>query len=430
MPLSPVAYERSLAAEMRIAMISQWYDPERGSAIMPGTIARALQERGNEVQVVTGFPNYPTGRLYPGYRVRTYQREELQGITVHRAPLYVSHDADPRRRAVNYLSYAAGASAIAVTRLGKVDATLVHSTPATVAIPAMAMRLIRRTPYVVHIQDLWPQTVTASGFLAEGHHHRAERLLHRFCDTVYRHASSIAVTSPGMADLIAARGVESRKISLVPDWADERHFRPVTPGSDIVNELGPFRPFTVMYAGAMGEVQALEVLIDAAAILRDHREIGFLLVGGGVSEPSLKARVSEAGLDNVRFVGHQPVQRMAEVLAIGDVQIISLKSLPIFRTTLPSKIQATMAAGRPIIGALAGDAAALIRDSGAGLTSTPGSAAELAEAILKTAATPAEERRAWGDRGRDYYIDHLSERSGAQALNELLHSAAEGGARS
>ena len=415
---------------MRIAMISQWYDPERGSAIMSGTIARALRDRGHQVQVVTGFPNYPDGRVYPGYRIRPYQREKLQGVTVHRAPLYVSHDANPRRRAANYLSFATGASAIAVTRLGKVDATLVHSTPATVAIPAMALRVLRRTPYVVHIQDLWPETVTASGLMTDGNHRRAEVLLHRFCDSVYRHAASIAVTSPGMADLITARGVEPRKISVIPNWADERHFRPTTPSAEIVNDLGPFRPFTVMYAGAMGEVQALEVLIDAAVILRDHRDIGFLLIGGGVAETSLKAQVAAAGLDNVRFIGHQPVERMAEVLALGDVQIISLKDLPIFRNTLPSKIQATLAAGRPIVGSLAGDAANLIRDSAAGLTATPGSAPELAEAIVKAAAMPAEERRAWGDQGRDYYVDHLSQESGAQALTDLLQSAAKGGTRS
>ena len=129
----------------------------------------------------------------------------------------------------------------------------------------------------------------------------------------------------------------------------------------------------------------------------------------------------------MRFLRHQPVERMAEVLSLGDAQVITLRDLPIFRTTLPSKIQATLAAGRPIIGALAGDAAALIRDSGAGLTTTPGSAVELAEAILKAAAMPTEERQAWGDRGRRYYIDHLSQESGARALNDLLHSAAEGG---
>jgi len=415
---------------VRIAMITQWYDPEQGAALMPGTIARALSELGNEVHVLTGFPNYPAGELYPGYRVRPYQREESQGVTVHRAPLYVSHDSDPKRRAANYLSYAASATAIALTRLGRVDATLVHSTPATVAIPAMAMRAVKRTPYIVHIQDLWPQTVTASGFLRDGQPGRAEALLHRFCDSVYRHASSIAVTSPGMADLISARGVAAKKISVIPNWTNERHFRPMAPRDDLVNELGPFRPFTVMYAGAMGDLQALDVLIEAAAMLRDHRDIGFMLIGAGVAETSLKTQASEARLDNVRFLGHQPVERIAEVLALGDIQIISLKDLPIFRNILPSKMQATLAAGRPIIGALAGDAANVIRDAGAGLVTTPGSAAELAEAILKAAAMPAEERQAWGDRGRDYYVDHLSKETGAQALTDLLQSAAMKNVRS
>src|SRR5450830_1025142 len=136
---------------MKIAMISQWYDPEKGSAIMPGTIARALRARGHDVQVVTGFPNDPDGVLYPGYRLRPYKREVLQDVTVHRAPLYVSHDANPRKRAANYLSFAASASVVALSRLRDVDATLVHSTPATVAIPAMAMQLMKRTPFVVHI---------------------------------------------------------------------------------------------------------------------------------------------------------------------------------------------------------------------------------------------------------------------------------------
>ena len=407
-------------------MISQWYDPERGSAIMPGTIARALRELGNVVEVVTGFPNYPDGHLYPGYRVRPYQREQLQGVTVHRAPLYVNHDADPRRRAANYLSYAASASAIAVTRLGRPDATLVHSTPATVAIPAMALRALRRTPYVVHVQDLWPQTVTASGFLGEGRHRHVEALLHRFCDSVYHHAAAIAVTSPGMADLIVGRGIDSRKVSVIPDWADERQFRPAAPSPELITELGPFRPFTVMYAGAMGDVQALEVLIDAAIILREHHDIGFILVGGGVSEAALRATASKARLMNIDFIGHQPVERMAQVLALGDAQIISLKNLPIFRTTMPSKIQATMAAGRPIICAVAGDARDVISNSGAGLTTTPGSAVELATAILRAAAMPSAEWQAYGERGRQYYLTHLSQATGAAALNDLLHATVRG----
>jgi len=392
-----------------------------------GTIARALRARGNDVQVVTGFPNYPDGRVYPGFRQRPYQRDLLQGVTVHRAPLYVSHDADPRRRAANYLSFAISANVIAVTRQSRVDATLVHSTPATVAVPAMAMRLLRRTPYVVYVQDLWPDTVMASGLLAEGAHRGVERVLNRFCDGVYQHAQSIAVTSPGMADIIVRRGISAKKIFVVPDWVDERHFHPASPSRDVLNDIGKLSPFTVMYAGAMGEVQALETLIDAASILRDRHDIDFLLVGGGIAESSLRGRVERAGLRSVRFLAHQPVERMAEVLALGDVQIVSLRDKPIFRTTLPSKLQATMAAGRPIICAVAGDAAQVIRESGAGLATAPGSAAELASAILQMAALAPEDRQALGDAGHRYYAEEFSEEHGARALDDLLHAAAEWG---
>lgn len=413
-------------ADMRIAMMSQWYDPERGSAITSGTIARALRERGNDVQVVTGFPNYPDGVVYPGYKMRAYQREELEGITVHRSPLYMSHDTNAKRRAANYLSFAASASAVAVTRLGKVDVALVHSTPATVAIPAMTRRLLRRTPYVVHIQDLWPETVTASGFLAEGAHRRVENTLHRFCDSVYRHAASIAVTSPGMADHIAARGVPSEKISLVPNWAEERHFHPAVPTKATIDSVGPRFPFTVMYAGAMGDVQALETVIDAAEILKARSDIGFLLVGGGGAEDDLRERAARAGLDNVRFVAHQQVERMAEVLALGDLQVVSLRDRPIFRTTLPSKIQATLAAGRPIVCAVAGDAGDVVRAAGAGLVVKPESPSELAGAIVQIASMSVTERDAMGQSGLRYYRSALSEDHGAEALNRLLHRAAEG----
>lgn len=413
---------------MKIAMVTQWYDPEVGSAITPGAIARALRSRGNDVHVITGFPNYPQGRLYPGYHQRPHQHELLEDVHVHRAPLYLSHDAHAVRRAANYLSFAASAGVVGVTAVPRVDATLVHSTPATVAIPAMTMRLLRRTPYVVHIQDLWPDTVVASSMLATQNHGRVEQALHRFCDSVYRHAASIAVTSPGMADLVAARGIPEGKIAVVPNWADERYFHPVDEvGADLRATLGPMRPFTVMYAGAMGEVQGLDVLIGAAELLRGRQEIGFVLIGGGVAERSLKERAERASLDNVRFVGHQPVERMAELLALGDVQVITLQDRPLFRSTTPSKVQATLAAGRPIISTIAGDGAAVVRESGAGLTTTPGSAGELAEAIVRMSELSAAERRALGERGRLHYAATFSEERGSGALESLLRAAAAGG---
>lgn len=408
-----------------VGMITQWYDPERGAAAVPGVISRSLVRRGHQVDVVTGFPNYPTGEVHPGYSLRLYQRETIRGVNVHRAPLYPSHDSHPVRRAANFLSFAGAASAVAWSRLAAADALLVHSSPATAAIPALTVKALRRKPFVVHIQDLWPQTVLSSGFLNESGGSTVERILQRFCDSVYRHADTIAVTAPGMVDLVAGRGVDPRKIAFVPNWADEAAFRPTPRDPDLGLSLGILRPFTVMYAGNFGEFQALDVLVAAATLLRDRLDIGFALVGGGVEETRLRSMVAERKLSNVTFIGPQPFEKMADILALGDVQLVSLQDRPLFRATLPSKLQGVLAAGRPVIGALSGDAADVVRRSGAGPVVTPGSATDLARAITIACESSPHELRTRGQAGRAYYGSRFSEQVVGDKLSCLLQEAAD-----
>lgn len=411
----------------RVGFVTQWYDPERGAAAVPGTISRSLRARGHDVDVITGFPNYPSGAIHSGYRLAPYAREMRDGITVHRAPLFPSHDARPLRRAANYLSFAASASALAPACLGKADVVLVHSSPATAAIPALVLGAIRRKPYVLHIQDLWPQTVTSSGLLGGHGSRRVERPLQGFCDLTYRRAKSIAVTSPGMAELVASRGVDEEKIFFVPNWTDESAFRPEQRSAALAAELGLTRDFTVMYAGNFGEFQALDVVVEAANMLRSDVGIGFALVGGGVEEPRLRSLVEKYRLDNVAFVPPQPFERMAAVLALGDVQVVSLLDLPLFRTTTPSKLQGVLAAGRPVIGAVTGDAAEVVQRSGAGPVVRPGSASELANAITEAKTSQPAELRRRGQAGRAHYLAHFSERVAADRLSELLERAAQHG---
>lgn len=409
-----------------IGIITQWYDPERGAAAQPGVIARSLHRRGHQVDVVTGFPNYPLGFTYSGYRIRPYMQERLRNVTVHRAPLYPSHDTNAVRRAANYLSFAGSAAAIATAKLNAVDAVLVHSSPATAAIPALALRAIRKKPFVVHIQDLWPQTVVSSGFLDEDRIGHIERALHLYCDLVYRHATAVAVTSPGMARIIVSRGVDESKISFVPNWSDESTFRPAVKSDRLGNELGLKTPFNVMYAGNFGNFQGLDTLVEAADALRNRPEIGFVLVGDGVAKSRLRDLVSERALSNVTFVPPQPFERMADILALADIQLVSLQDLPLFRTTLPSKLQATMAAGRPILGAVTGDAAAAIEASGAGVVVPPGSPSAMARTILELHAAPAK-LAAQARAGLEYYRNNYSEQVAGDYLSELLSRAASTG---
>lgn len=408
---------------MRLLLVSQWYDPEGSSAALPGVISRAIMRRGHEVHVLTGFPNYPSGVVFDGYRVKPYRREDLSGITVHRAPLYASHDANVPRRAANYLSFALGATSVGLSRLPAVDAALVYGAPVTAAVPAMALKRVRKTPFVYHMQDLWPQAVLQSSMLTS-RHDVVERTLQRLCDEVYRSASTVAVTSPSMAGHVTARGIPEEKVCFLPNWADERSFRPVAKDPALASQLGIDRRFSVMYAGLFGEYQALDVLVEAARLLRGRADIGFALVGGGVMEQSLRSTVARHELDNVTFAPVQPFARMSHVLALGDVQVIALRDQPLLRTQLPSKLPATLAAGRPVLGALAGDAADVLSRSGAGVLVPQGSADAMAQAIVRLADADPDELGAMGHRGREFYLRSYSEDVAVDRLVGLLERAA------
>lgn len=409
---------------MRIGFVSHWYDPEGGAAAGPGTIARALARRGHDVQVVTGYPIYPEGKVFAGYRNRPYMREVMDDVTVHRFPIYPSHDDRAGRRMLNYASFAASGSVGAIAVLRTCDVNFVYSTPATAAAPALATKRAHGTPFVVQIQDLWPQTVLSSGFVTSNRGARLEKVIHRFCDAVYRQASRVAVTSPGMADLIASRGVEQNKLRFVPNWADEEAFRPAPRDPDLATSLGLDRTMTVMYAGNLGEMQNLSHLVSAAARLRDLEDMQIAFVGAGVREGALKRQAQELRLDNVRFVKAQPFSRMADILALGDIQVVSLKDVPLYRSTLPSKLQANMAAARPVLAAVAGDAADVVERSGCGMTVRPGDDIAMAEAIRSLHKNPGDLDR-MAAAAREQYLSTFSESESGDQLESLLAQAAE-----
>lgn len=408
---------------MKIGIVSQWYDPEGGSAAVPGAISRALAGLGHEVHVLTGFPNYPSGRIYPGYRIRSYQFESLGGVGVHRVPLVPSHDRSAVKRAANYLSFAGSASA-RLRILRSVDAWLVYSTPATVAIPALIAEALYRRPFVLLIQDLWPDTVLESGFVKSGSALALiTRCLHSFCHLTYRKAAAVAVTAPGMAEVLRERGVPADKLSVVPNWVDEKLFHPKARTDALAAEFG-LRGFVVMYAGTLGDLQGLETAIEAAEVLGDIPEFTFVLVGSGVAEPRLRALAQHKTRRNIVFLGQQPLDRMAALMALSDVQLVSLRDLPLFRAILPSKVQAVLASGRPIIGSVPGDAGRLIQESGAGLTVPPGDVGALAGAVRQMYEMGQQKRDVMGARGREFYLERLSEQVGSTELALLLERAA------
>jgi colanic acid biosynthesis glycosyl transferase WcaI len=401
---------------VRILFLSQFFSPEPFFKALP--FATALARRGHAVEALTGFPNYPGGRLYPGYRVRAWQRETLEGIPITRVPLYPSHDRSPIRRTLNYTSFAVSASLLGPFFVGRPEVAYVYHPPATVGLPAWALKTLKGIPFVYDIQDLWPDTIAASEMMTGS---VALGAIRRWCSFVYKQASHLTVISPGFRRILVSRGVPEDKISVVYNWCDEGNIHPVEPDEGLRKRLGLSGSFVVMFAGTMGLAQGLDVILDAAALCAPvNPSIRFVFVGGGVERARLEAK--SAGRSNVQFLPPCPMEEVSGLLALSDVQLVHLRDNPLFRITIPSKTQASMAAAKPLLMAVAGDAAELVRRSGAGLTAQPDNAPEIARAIMEMARLSPQRLREMGSQGRSFYLQEMSMEVGIGRYEQLFQS--------
>lgn len=401
---------------MKILLLTQWYDPEpsfKGQAF-----ARELCRRGHDVQVITGFPNYPGGKVYAGYKIKPFQREQIEGVDVCRLALYPSHDGSGVKRALNYISFAASSCLFGIFGARKPDVIYAYHPPLTVGMSAALIGMFRRTPVVYDIQDMWPDTLKATGMLSNP---RALALIGRACAWVYRRARSLVVLSPGFRDLLLARGVPSSKIEVIYNWCDEAALR--VPASAVIPECMNER-FNVVFAGTMGYAQALDVVIEAAGkVASVNPAIQFVFVGGGVDVDRLKAIAAKVSPTNVTFIPRVPMNEVGSILNAADVLLVHLRDDPLFSITVPSKTQAYMAVGRPILMAVRGDAAELVRASACGEAVEPENAGEIAGAVLRMAALSPDERQRMGQRGADWYRQELSLETGVSRFIDVFERA-------
>ncbi|HYW45063.1 MAG TPA: sugar transferase [Bryobacteraceae bacterium] len=387
---------------MRILMLTQWFDPEptfKGLAF-----ARKLVDHGHEVEVLTGFPNYPGGQLYPGYPLRLWQRESVDGISIIRVPLYPSHDRSVVRRTWNYLSFAIAATVLGPALVRRPDVIYAYHPPGTVGLPALALGRWFSAPVVYDVNDLWPDTIISTGMW--GRRFRLPtRLLDRFCRFVYRHADRVTVVTAGFRRALIERGVAADRVDVIYNWAPEQQPEPLQPILHRNAEDG----FHVVFAGTMGLAQGLDAVLEAAArCVASVPRARFRFVGGGVDADRLERRAREMRLANVEFLGRQPLAATQAILHAADALLVHLKDDPLFAITIPSKTQAYLAAGRPIVMAVRGDAADLVIRAGAGVTAEPGNPESIAEAVRKLAEMPAAERDRMGRAGREFYERELA----------------------
>lgn len=418
--------EKVLTAESgvrRLQIITQWFEPE--PAFKGLSFAKEMVRRGFDVEVITGFPNYPTGRIYPGYKIKFLRREVVDGVKLVRLPLYPSHDGSAVRRMLNYVSFSMSVLVYGVFGMRKAEVMYVYHPPLTVGLSAILIRALRKIPIVYDVQDLWPDTLAATGMLQN---QLALKVVGVCCRLVYRFVDEIAVLSAGFKDSLVARGVPDSKITVIRNWAIEASLR--ASGADVPFAADDAGSFNVVYAGNLGKAQGLDAVIDAAEILRRSTpNVRLVFIGDGLERVRLQLLVKQKRLDNVFFFDPVPATEIGSWLSSADALLVHLVDDPLFKITIPSKTQAYLFIGRPVVMAVGGEAADLIREAGAGVVAAPGNADSIACAISSLASAGPAEREQMSERGRLLYHSMLRMELGVDAFAGLCLRAARRGFR-
>lgn len=408
---------------MRVLILTQFYWPEQRSAPNNlAAIAHYLQTRGHDVVVVTGFPNHPLGRIYAGYSMRWRQWDEVQGVPVLRLPLFPDHSLSAIRRGWHYLSFALVAATLGawLTRRFAFDVLLVYLPPLTNWLPASVLARLHGARLVYWESDLWPEALLATGARLPG---SIRRLIERLDRRAHAKTFKICLNSAGHARRLQAKGVESSRIAIVGDWADETLFFPVEADRQLAEMHGLDGKFNIVYGGSFGPAQDLRTVLEAAALLNGIPNVQLVLIGDGEEEPSLRAFVHERSLDNVRILSRQPMDQMRHFFAIADVLLAHLSPAPHFDLQIPSKLMAYMACSRPILCAIRGCAAEIVRDADAGFCCEPGDPSAIADATRELYRMPASRRTRMGNNGRETYLRRYTLEAQASTMEAVLLDA-------
>lgn len=398
---------------MNILIVTQYFYPEN---FRINDLVLGLRERGHSVTVLTGTPNYPQGRYYPGYGVFKQRRTDFHGATVHRVPIVPRGRAGTVGLIANYLSYAVAASLLGpVLCRGKFDVIFTFQmSPVTLGIPALVLRLLKRVPMMFWVQDLWPESLVANSNIRTSWVLSAVRRLVR---CLYRGSDMILLQSRAFGDSVRAQGADMSKVRYFPNTA-ESFYRPVSvaPGDTVAGPLPA--GFRIMFAGNIGVAQDFRTILEAARLLRQHPAIHWVIAGDGSQRTWVAEQVRQHGLEScVHLIGSFAPQDMPNLLAQADGLLVTLKRDPIFEVTIPSKLQSYLACGKPVIGALDGEGARIIVESGAGFVAATESPQALARAVMNLYELSPENRTTMGRAARDYFLENFERE---QLLDSLL----------
>lgn len=400
---------------MTILIISQYFWPE---SFRINDIALGLKEKGHEVIVLTGIPNYPQGAFFDGYN-KNSKDEVWEGIKIYRSKLLARGNGGGVKLFLNYLSFAFFAS-FKVNKISEnIDKILVFEpSPITVGIPAIFAKKKLKAPYFFWVQDLWPASLNAVGGI---NNKIVIKLFDRLTRNIYKHSSKVLIQSRAFQDYIEKQDVPNNKIVYLPNTTED-YYKQI-PKSSKYDNLIP-DGFKLLFAGNLGEAQSLDTFVHATKIVIDKGyNIQWIIVGDGRYKESLQELINKQGVENhIHFVGKYPPHEMSEFFSYADALYVTLKDEYIFSLTIPSKVQSYLACGKPILASLNGEGAKIIKKSKSGYVSDAENVSDLADNIIKMYKLSEEERIQLGENGLKYFNQEFKRSVVLDTLEKILES--------
>ena len=383
---------------MRVLIVSQFFWPENFKI---NDVAKGLKERGHEVSVLTGIPNYPKGKFYKGYSFFKMKKEDYEGITIYRSSVIPRGSGSSIKLFLNYFSLALFASIRILFVREKFDRILVfEASPITIGIPAIVAKCKFKAPIYFWVQDLWPESITAAGGVSNKSIISLVDKLTRF---IYRNSKMILVQSKAFIPYIQNQGVNSEKIVYLPN-STESFYKKVKDNNkfiDLIPKDGP----VLMFAGNIGEAQGFDTIIKAAKYLDENDvKVNWVILGDGRQKKSIINRIETLGIqDRFFFLGSYPGKDMPYFFIHADALLVTLKKNIIFSYTIPSKIQSYLACSKPIIASLDGEGGRVILEAECGLVSPSEDFMSFSKSIINFLKLSHDKREVMGQNARLYF---------------------------
>lgn len=389
---------------MRILMLTQYFPPETGAAqVRLYEVAKALIAHGHQVEVVTGFPNYPTGIIPKEYRGKFFMRDYYEDIPLYRTWVYAVPKGRFWKRLLNYFSFVFSAC-FGLMKAGPADYVLVESPPIFLGFTTMFARIFKRAKIIFNVSDLWPESAISLGLVKNKALIALTTLLE---ELTYKIAWRISGQTEGILATLKTRGIPAGKLALLPNGVDPELFAPDAPDLRLAEELNVKDKFVILYAGTIGYAAGLEVALHAAERLKNERDIVFLIVGDGSEKDQLEEMSARMKLANVRWKPFQPLKEIVFYYNLADVNLVTLRRYDLAQGVRPSKLFPGLASGKPVVYSAEGEGAKIVTASGGGVIVPPEDPEALAEAILSLKRDP-KKRAELGRRGRAYVQEHYA----------------------